>query len=148
MKAKATVTIDKPRKLCFNVWAMEQIAEKHGSSAAAVEKMKTEGPQAREGFKVIVEMISMLINAEILRHNAAVKHGLETGEIEPAFQIDEAEVKALWQYADFKRCKVAIMEAMNAGYTAAEETENQDEERDLVLEELEAEKNAQKPEVQ
>ncbi|MBN1775477.1 MAG: hypothetical protein JW817_03320 [Clostridiales bacterium] len=142
MKEKATIYLGTPRKLCFNVWAMEQITKKFGSLEDAEEKMTAESISANpeEGINTIIEMMVILINAEILRHNAAIKAGIETGEALPEFDLSKQEIKLFWKMEDFKRCKVIIMESMEEGYSS-EIPKDEDVPEDEVLREIDNEKN-------
>lgn len=140
MKEKATIYLGTPRKLCFNVWAMEQISKKFGSLDEAEEKMIILKDNPEEGIDTVIEMMVILINAEILRHNAAVKAGIETGEELPEFSLSKEQIKLFWRMEDFKRCKVVIMESMEEGYSNEIPTA-EDVEEDEVLKELDEEKN-------
>ena len=138
---KDFVFIDKPRKLCFSVWAMEKISKKFGSIDKAYDKTALE-KNPTEAINTICEMVRMLINAEILRNNKMIALGLAFGEPEKEFDMSDEDIKMIWKLDDFKMCKVAMVAAMHTAYEAEYEEEETEEERDLVLEEIQAEKNA------
>lgn len=140
MREKATIYLGTPRKLCFNVWAMEQITKKFGSLDEAEEKMTILKENPEEGINTVIDMMVILINAEILRHNAAIKAGIETGEELPEFNLTKDQIKLFWRMEDFRRCKVVIMESMEEGYSN-EIPEDENAEQDEVLRELDNEKN-------
>jgi hypothetical protein len=133
------IFIDKERKLCFSVMAMEEISKKFGSLDKAFDKSELEKDQA-EAINTICKMVRILINAEIMRNNKLIDLGLRSGEKEQPFDMTDEDIKMVWKLNDFKRCKVAIVSSMATGYETDYE-EEEEEERDLVLEEINAEKN-------
>lgn len=133
--------IDKPRRLCFSVWAMEKISKQFGSIDKAYDKTQLE-KNPSEAIDTICQMVRILIDAEILRHNKLVELGLSTEKPLEPFDLTDEVIKTVWKIDDFKTCKVAMVEAMHTGYQTDYEDEEEEEERDLVLEEIKAEKNA------
>ena len=134
------IFIDKERKLCFSVWAMEQVSKKFGSIDKAYDKTSLEKNPA-EAINTICQMVRILIDAEIMRHNQLISLGLSLEEPLEPFDLSDDAIKMLWKVDDFKRCKVAMVAAMHTGYQTDYEKDDEDEERDLVLEEIQAEKN-------
>ena len=119
------IFLDKERKLCFSVMAMEDISKKFGSMDKAFDKTKLE-KNPTEAVDTICEMVIILINAAIMRRNKLIELGLETGEKEPVFDMPKDVIKTLWKLNDFKRCKVAIVSSMATGY----ETDYEEEEEE------------------
>lgn len=134
------IFLDKERKLCFSVLAMEKISKKYGSIDKAYDKTLLE-KNPGEAINTICDMVRILIDAEILRHNQLIALGISNAEPLEPFTLTDDVIKTVWKIDDFKRCKVAMVAAMQSGYETDYE-EEEEEERDLVLEEINAEKNA------
>lgn len=129
-----TIKIGKDRELLFNIRAMQEIKKKFGS----LEKMEKAitGASGLDAVDDIAELITILINAAILRKNADIDFGFAQGEKD---KLLTAEIVANYLDMDtIKQFPEVFASVLNGGY---ESDIPQTEEKDEVLKELDA-KNA------
>lgn len=129
-----TIKIGKDRELLFNVRAIQEIKKKFGSLEAMEKAITKEDPV--ECIDEIAEIITILVNAGILRKNADIDLGLAQGEKD---KLLTAEVVAT--YLDMETINGfggLFADVLNGGY---ESDIPQTEEKDEVLKEIDA-KNA------
>jgi len=130
-----TIKIGKDRELLFNVRAMKEIKKQYGS-LEAMETAITGSDDAFGALEDIAKIVTILINAAILRKNADIDFGFAQGEKD---QLLTAEV--VENYLDLETIQqfpAVFAEILSGGYKS---DIPQAEETDEVLKEIDA-KNA------